>query len=146
MSFMFCKRSLNNLFGNGDVEHCVHPILIELMLFSIRTSDHDFSIICGWRSDSDQEKAYKEGKSQLRGGTGKHNLLPSKAIDIAPYPVDFDDISKYLTLGDHIKKCAEYLNIPIIWGGDWKMRDYGHFELPDNINIALEMAIKLKNL
>ena len=31
--------------------------------------------------------------------------------------------------GDHLKASSE-LGLPLVWGGDWKMRDGPHFELP----------------
>lgn len=35
----------------------------------------------------------------------------------------------YVEAGTHIKKIAIDLGIPIVWGGDWKMRDGPHIEL-----------------
>ena len=35
----------------------------------------------------------------------------------------------YVTAGAHIKKVALELDIKIVWGGDWKMRDGPHIEL-----------------
>ena len=35
----------------------------------------------------------------------------------------------YVTAGAHIKKVAAEINIAIVWGGDWKMRDGPHIEL-----------------
>lgn len=122
MSFYFSNKSLEKLYK-------CHPFLVELMLDAIRTSKDDFSIICGFRSDEDQQKAYDEGNSKAKPGQSKHNRQPSAAVDIAPYPIDWDDIDAFVRLGKHVKECANFLGLNIIWGGDWTMRDYGHFEL-----------------
>ena len=128
MSFYFGSKSLKKLY------QC-HPLLVELMLYAIRTSEDDFSIIWGFRSYKDQEIAYNDGKSDLKAGESKHNKKPSLAVDISTYPIPRtpkqwnDDIPKFIELGKHILVCAELLDISIIWGGDWKRRDYGHFEL-----------------
>ena len=128
MSFYFSDKSLKKLYK-------CHPLLVELMLNAIRGSEDDFSIICGFRSDKDQQKAYDNDKSDLEAGESNHNLNPSLAVDIATYPIPrtkkewHDAIPTFKELGDHIQTCAEFLDISISWGGDWDMGDYGHFEL-----------------
>jgi peptidoglycan L-alanyl-D-glutamate endopeptidase CwlK len=123
MGFYFSDDSLKKLY------EC-HPWLVELMLYSIRTSQDDMSIICGYRLDIDQNEAYRTGKSKLRAGQSLHNKVPSQAVDIAPYPIDWENIDLFKQMGDHIKDCSRSLGIPIIWGGDWEsLKDYGHFEL-----------------
>ena len=42
-------------------------------------------IVCGHRNKEDQNKAFAEGKSKLKWPKGKHNKLPSQAVDAAPY-------------------------------------------------------------
>ncbi|WP_370460011.1 M15 family metallopeptidase [Bacteroides sp. 519] len=32
-------------------------------------------------------------------------------------------------IAKHICNIAKELDIPVAWGGNWKMRDYPHFEL-----------------
>ena len=60
------------------------------------------------------------------------------AVDVAIFKrdkkgkgyLDFDDDAAYLKLSKHIKAKAKELNIPIVWGGDWKsLYDAPHFEL-----------------
>lgn len=84
----------------------------------------------GHRSPAEQDKAYREGKSQLQYPQSKHNQSPSLAVDI--YPILGNQIAwnKFDELGVIIKDTAKRLNIPIIWGGDWKkFVDKPHIEL-----------------
>lgn len=123
--FKFGKRSIENL-------NTCSPLLRALMIYSIATSDIDFAIICGHRGKEDQNEAYysKPQRSLLKFPNSKHNALPSNAVDIAPYPVDWDDICSFNALADHIKRIARFLNIPIIWGGDWiSFKDRPHYQL-----------------
>lgn len=121
--YKFSKISLDKL------ETC-HPDLIRLMTAALNSSPMDFSVICGYRSEKEQNKAYKEGKSQVQYPHGKHNKIPSMAVDIAPYPINWDDIEAFKQLGEHIKKIAKDLDISVWWGADWKtFKDYPHYEL-----------------
>lgn len=122
MNYYFSEKSLKKLYK-------CHPLLVELMLYAIRHSIIDFTIICGTRSNEAQQKAYEEGKSLLKSGKSKHNMIPSEAVDIAPYPIEWNNIDNFEKLGKCIKVCAKLLNISIKWGGDWSFKDYGHFEL-----------------
>lgn len=123
MSFHFGDKSLKKLYK-------CHPLLVELMLNAIRTSEDDITVICGTRSNEAQQEAYENGKSLLKPGKSKHNKIPSEAVDIAPYPIKWDNIRAFEKLGKHVKECADSLNITIKWGGDWSMlKDYVHFEL-----------------
>lgn len=89
----------------------------------------DFTVLCGHRGKEEQNKAYAEGKSKLQWPLSKHNSNPSMAVDLAPFPIDWNDIERFRRLAILIKKVASEKQIAISWGGDWKMRDYPHFEL-----------------
>ena len=103
----------------------------------------DFSIICGHRSNEDQEIAYKTGASKKRPGYSKHNRMPSIAVDILPYggrDVWADHI-RFGLLAGWVLRCAFEEDVPIRWGGDWRMNwresyssffDGGHFELMED--------------
>lgn len=93
--------------------------------------DYDFVVLCGYRNEEEQNKAFKDGFSKLKYPDSNHNTYLSKAVDLAPYPIDWKDIERFKELGARMKKAAADKNIKIRWGGDWKMRDYPHFELVD---------------
>lgn len=98
----------------------------------------DFSVICGHRSLEEQSELYRFGKSQKKGGESKHNVFPSLAVDLAPYPIDFADRDRFFYLAGIIKATAFKLGIKIRMGCDWNgdgqfrsevFQDLGHFEL-----------------
>jgi peptidoglycan L-alanyl-D-glutamate endopeptidase CwlK len=105
---------------------------------------YDFQIVEGFRGQIAQDWAYKNKKSQVRWPNGKHNKLPSKAVDIYPYPVDWSDdpknIQRSVLLAGMVLATGFRLGIPLRWGGDWNsdgdtrdenFRDYGHFEIDE---------------
>lgn len=127
--YKFSKRSLDNL---SNVDKRLVDICNELI------KEVDFTVIEGHRSLERQLELYQQGFSQIDGITkkGKHNYLPSRAIDIIPYkkghnPFDGSKESNdmFKDLAIRFKRVANKLNIKVEWGGDWKMRDYPHFEL-----------------
>jgi peptidoglycan L-alanyl-D-glutamate endopeptidase CwlK len=59
--------------------------------------------------------------------------MPSMAIDVAPYPIDWSDFEKFHELAGFIKATAIEHGIHIKWGGDWKsFQDMPHWELDLN--------------
>lgn len=126
--FKFGKKSLEKL-NNPKV----HPKIKQLMEYAIKSSPLDFTIIETVRTVEQQKinvakGASKTMKSRHIPSTNKSGLC--EAIDIAPYPINWKDIKSFITLSEHIKKCAKELNIKITYGGDWKtLKDYPHYEL-----------------
>ena len=117
----FSKTSLKRL------ETC-HPDLQLICHEAIKV--YDFSVLCGFRDALEQENAFLDGHSQLRWPDSKHNKQPSMAIDIIPYPLDFEDKERLCQLAGIIKGIAHEKNIPIKWGGDFKgFFDGYHFEV-----------------
>jgi len=100
--------------------------------------EYDFSIIGGHRTRADQDKAYEAGRSKVQWPHSKHNHYPSKAVDIAPYPINWNDREGFVYLAGLIKGIAAAKGIKIRWGGDWdsdndfkdqSFHDLPHFEL-----------------
>ena len=90
----------------------------------------DFSVLCGHRNEIDQNYAFDNGFSKLRWPLSKHNKLPAEAVDVAPYPINWNDTLRFVELSKIIKGVASGLMIEIIWGGDWtKFIDMPHWEL-----------------
>ena len=119
--YSFSQRSLERLKG-------VHPDLVKVMQASISDSPYDFGITEGRRTPERQQQLYKEGKSR----TLNSRHLTGHAVDIAVF-IGKDvswDFRYYDAVAEHIKKVAESLKIPIVWGGEWRgLVDGPHFEL-----------------
>jgi hypothetical protein len=105
-----------------------HPDLQRL--FNDVITARDCSILVGFRCEADQDLACKEGNSETPWPTSKHNCQPSRAVDVAPYPVNWGDIDGFREFASFVKERAAALNIGIRWGGDWSsLADLDHFEL-----------------
>jgi len=90
----------------------------------------DFTVLCGHRGKAEQDGAYLAGRSKVRFPNSKHNSEPAKAVDCAPYPIDWSDTERFREMAAVIKKAAMELGVSLAWGGDWKkFRDMPHFEL-----------------
>lgn len=114
----------------------LHPELQRLVDTAIK--EIDFVILDGTRGRAEQEKAFKAGYSKARFGQSAHNYVPAIALDICPYPINFDDAAKFRAIAKVFMRVAKEKSIPVRWGGDWDMDgdwkderflDWGHFEL-----------------
>lgn len=100
----------------------------------------DCSILCGHRGQAEQDEALRTGKSKLGWPKSNHNALPSRAVDVAPYPIDWSDPDRFRLFAGKVLGIAAMLGIPLRWGGDWdgdgtnrdqSFHDLPHFELVD---------------
>lgn len=116
----FGKKSLDRLDEvHEDLQKIAHK-LIERM---------DVTVLCGYRGKEEQEQAFINGNSKLRFPHSKHNKKPALAMDIAPYPLDWNDMKRFLDMCKLIEEIAAELKIKIILGRDFEFRDYPHVEL-----------------
>ena len=109
-----------------------------VFLFEEVVKYFDCTVLEGHRGKRLQNKYFKEGKSKLQYPDGNHNKIPSFAIDVVPYPIDWDDRERMTYFAGFVKGIATMLGIPIRWGGDWNSNndlkdnnfdDLPHFEL-----------------
>ncbi len=100
----------------------------------------DCSVLEGHRGKARQNALYFEGKSKVKYPKGRHNANPSRAVDVVPYPVDWDDRERFHLFAGFVIGTASQLGIKLRWGGDWninwfvddnKVDDVPHFELID---------------
>lgn len=149
MAYRFSQRSLTSLAG-------VHPNLAKVAHRAIQITSQDFIITEGLRTKERMWEVYGKGRTvaecAAKGVPAKYaspkeakvtwlaNPLRSNhaakadgyghAIDVAPYPVDWNDAKKFHAIAKAMKKAAAELGVKISWGGDWaKNRDLPHFEL-----------------
>ena len=111
----FGKRSKERLRG---VDTKLVNVLNELVKIM------DVTIIEGLRSEQRQEKLLKKGSTKTK--FSKH--ITGKAVDLAPYPIDWEDRDRFHYMGGMIRGIAKQLNVPVRWGGDWD----GDGETKDN--------------
>lgn len=106
-------------------------------LFKEVIKTYDCAVICGHRNQKDQDAAFEFGTSKLKWPDSQHNKLPSRAVDVAPYPINWADKNRFYHFAGYVLATANRLGIKIRWGGDWDMNnlftekfvDLPHFEL-----------------
>tara|TARA_R110002110_G_scaffold85968_3_gene224284 strand:- start:1061 stop:1453 length:393 start_codon:yes stop_codon:yes gene_type:complete len=106
----FGKRSKQRLKG---VDQRLVSVLNELIKIM------DVTIIEGVRSTEKQQEYFSKGKSKIDGinKKGQHQL--GKAVDLAPYPINWDDRDRMHYMGGMLRGIGKQLNLNIRWGGDW---------------------------
>lgn len=106
---------------------------------------YDCTILQGYRNQEEQEKAFEDGRTQLHWPHSKHNHNPAMAVDVTPYPVDFDNNNLAMWFGGYVLGIAQKLKDEgkmthsVRWGGSWHgfgklnngnaFNDLVHFEL-----------------
>ena len=100
----------------------------------------DCTVLEGHRGQERQDKLFDEGKTKVKYPSGRHNANPSRAVDITPYPVDWDDRERQTLFAGFVIGTARAMGITLRWGGDWDMDfkvmdnrfdDFPHFEIRD---------------
>lgn len=104
-----CHRDIQNLF-NEVIKH------------------FDCTVTCGYRGEREQQLALETGMSKAAFGQSAHNYMPSYAVDVVPYPIDWHDRERMTLFGGFVLGMAASMNIKIRWGGDWN----GDTEVKDN--------------
>lgn len=135
----FGKQSLARL------ETC-HPDIQKVLRRAI-INGPDFTILSGHRSPEEQQALYAQGRTKpgnkvtnIDGVTklSMHNHSPSLAVDIAPYPIDWNDHARFIQLAWYVQGIADAMGVNLRWGGDWngngrtddeRFVDLPHFEL-----------------
>ncbi len=122
----------------GRLDTCERDIQ-EVMKLAHEWSPFDLTIISGHRSTEEQQQLFHDGRSKKDGvmDLSRHQTDPSEAIDIAPYPVDWEDTARFYVMTGVVYAAANHLGVLLRWGGDWdsdwtlndqKFYDLGHFE------------------
>ena len=87
---------------------------------------------------------FQKRLSQVEWPDSKHNPMPSMAVDVAPYPIDWEDEGRFYMFAGWVMCVAMRLfeegqiTHTLRWGGDWNRNWYTtdqsffdgvHFEL-----------------
>lgn len=108
-------------------------------LFNEVIKHYDCSVICGHRSKEAQDEAFHSGRSKVRWPNGKHNTLPSKAVDVAPWFKDaphirWNDTESWYHFVGYVRGVASQMGIKIRsgadWDGDFNLKDQNFMDLP----------------
>lgn len=123
------ERSLQKFYTlDGRLQNLVLEIL----------RHQDCTVLCGYRGEALQEKAFSEGNSRLHFPDSMHNKQPSLAMDLVPYPMPkWEDIQAFRDFGFFVMGVAAAMDIPLRWGADWNKNykvekgenDFPHFEI-----------------
>lgn len=108
--FKFSKRSLDRMAG-------VHPDLVAVAKRAIELTDIDFGVTEGLRTLARQKEMVAKGASK----TMNSRHLTGHAIDLVAYigkDVRFD-FALYFQIADAMRRAANELNVPVVWGGCW---------------------------
>ena len=125
--YKFGKRSRERLKG---VDARLVNVLNELIKIM------DVTIIEGLRSKERQEQLLAQGKTKTK--YSKH--IEGKAVDLAPYPIDWEDREMFHYMGGMLRGLGKAMGVNIRWGGDWdsdgdihdnKFDDLVHVEIKD---------------
>lgn len=136
MGYKLGTRSRNNLKG-------VHPDLVKVVELAIKKSKQDFTVIEGVRTPARQKELYAQGRTKpgpkVTWTMTSNHFVNKKtgfghAVDICPYPVDWNDLSKFDRISRAMFEAAAELGIRIRWGADWnqngKPREKGETDSP----------------
>ena len=104
--YKFGKRSRKRLEG---VDAKLVNVLNELIKIM------DVTVIEGLRSAERQKELLAKGATKVK--YSKH--MEGKAVDIAPYPIDWEDRERFHYMGGMVRGIAKALNLKVSWGGDW---------------------------
>lgn len=119
-------------------------------LFNEVIKTYDCKVLEGKRSEHQQQLNVLHGVSKTLDSKHVYPLdAPSRAADVAPYPLEWPqpststyvkDVARWYLFAGYVKGVAERMGIKIRWGGDWDMDwdildqvfdDLAHFELVD---------------
>ena len=115
--------------------------MVAVVKRAIQLSEVDFSVLEGLRSKSRQAELYAQGRTapgKIVTWTMTSKHVVGTAVDLVPYPLDWNDLKKFDAIAKAMFAAAKELNVNIRWGADWnqngKVREKGetdspHFEL-----------------
>ena len=119
-------------FASRDVDELTHEArekLYELMeLVQETDKDINLKLLCTFRSQKEQDKLFSVGRSspgKKITWTRRSQHTERIAFDVAV--VKEGRLSWEARDYVFLRELADKLDL--IWGGNWKVRDYGHFEL-----------------
>jgi peptidoglycan L-alanyl-D-glutamate endopeptidase CwlK len=106
----------------------VHADLVKVVDRAIEITTVDFTVLEGLRTPERQKALRDAGASQ----TLNSRHITGHAVDLGAL-IDGEvrwDWPLYHKIAAAMKEASKELNVPIVWGGDWRtFKDGPHFEL-----------------
>ncbi len=94
----------------------------------------DCAVMQGYRTQAEQDEKFRQGLSKVQFPNSKHNASPSLAVDVAPYPIDWNDRERFTLFAGFVKGIAVSMGYHLRWGGDWdsdtQVKDNNFDDLP----------------
>lgn len=120
MGYKLGERSLQRLKG-------VHPDLVRVVQRAIEITRVDFTVLEGLRTKERQKALMDAGASWTM--SSRH--ITGHAVDLGAWVDNQVDWSwpLYDVIAVAMKQAAQDEEVPIVWGGDWTVKDGPHFEL-----------------
>ena len=118
--FVFSQRSVSNISET-------HPDLQRLTECALNKTTVDFVVVDGMRTDEEHQKNLTDGVSWIKRSRHQDGM----AIDVAAYvdgKITYDH-KPYYAIAGAFYMCSEDLDIPIVSGGEWRVKDLMHIEL-----------------
>jgi hypothetical protein len=119
----------------------VNPDIVQIIRVVAAKNKRDILVSCGFRNKPDQEQAYATGASHAHWPDSDHNIKPDenycRAVDLAYYPVDWDDLDGFKELREEMEleaKLQGHTMQPLIEFKNkkgQKVIDYDHFCLEE---------------
>ena len=130
MGFVLGKTSLARLKG-------VDEQLVNIVKRAIEISEVDFTVLEGVRTLERQSELYAQGRTapgKIVTWTMKSRHIEGKAVDLVPYPLDWNDLEKFNKIKDAMFQAASEQDVNLRWGADWdgdgKYREKGEYDSP----------------
>lgn len=130
MGFKLGKTSLARLQG-------VDETLVNVVKRAIEISEVDFTVLEGVRTLERQRELYAQGRTapgKIVTWTMKSRHIEGKAVDLVPYPLDWNDLEKFNKIKDAMFQAAREQDVNLRWGADWdgdgKYREKGEYDSP----------------
>lgn len=130
MGFKLGKTSLARLKG-------VDETLVNVVKRAIEISEVDFTVLEGLRTLERQRELYAQGRTapgKIVTWTMKSRHIEGKAVDLVPYPLDWNDLDKFNKIKDAMFQAAKELDVNLRWGADWdgdgNYREKGEYDSP----------------
>jgi len=128
------------------------PYLQQVFKSVLQFFDH--KILCGHRPKEEQDAAFNSipQRSKVPWPKGRHNTLPSEAIDAVVYPIGtlFDekpdprDIQRQIFFAGYVLAFAAIMGKPLRWGGDWDAdTDFKDQTFNDYLTLKSERSRKM---